>query len=187
MKLEKRDGGCSTAPNEETSFKGKKPVVVYIMILFIAAFLLMAWSFASHQRSNTEALGQLQTSVTAMQEVQELQDQVISLQKELVAAQETIEKQEREAELREQELEAEIQSYMAIAQLYTLEQLYSAQDFEACRKIIDSLEADGLAVRLSDDLSDSEHELGITISSRDRYHQLKEAVEAHESEQEANS
>ena len=62
---------------------GNKSVVVYIMVLFIAAFLLMAWSFASHQRSNTEALGRLQSSVTAMREVQDLQDQVIALQKEL--------------------------------------------------------------------------------------------------------
>ena len=46
---------------------GKKPVVVYIMILFIAAFLLMALSFFMHQRSNSEVLGELQNSVTTMQ------------------------------------------------------------------------------------------------------------------------
>lgn len=87
MKLEKRSGGSPAEPVEENADKGKKPVVIYIMILFIAAYLLMAWSFASHQRSNTEALGRLQSSVTAMQEVQDLQDQVISLQKELAEAQ----------------------------------------------------------------------------------------------------
>lgn len=86
MKLEKRSGG-GAEPVEENVDKGKKPVVIYIMILFIAAFLLMAWSFASHQRSNTEALGRLQSSVTAMQEVQDLQDRVIGLQKELAETQ----------------------------------------------------------------------------------------------------
>ena len=40
---------------------GKKPVVIYIMILFIVAFLLMALSFVMHQRSNSEVLGQLET------------------------------------------------------------------------------------------------------------------------------
>ena len=50
------------------------------MILFIAAFLLMALSFLMHQRSNTEALGDLQDSVTAMQEVQGYQVKVIQLQ-----------------------------------------------------------------------------------------------------------
>lgn len=46
--------------------RDKKPVVIYIMILFIAAFLLMTLSFFMHQRSNTEVLGELQDSVNAM-------------------------------------------------------------------------------------------------------------------------
>ena len=88
MKLEKRGSGNPAGPMEEDEPKEKKPVIIYIMILFIAAFLLMTWSFFSHQRSNTEVLGRLQSSMTAMQEVQELQDQVIALQKELAEAQE---------------------------------------------------------------------------------------------------
>ena len=64
MKLEKRSGGQPSEAPEEAP--GKKPVLVYIMILFIAAFLLMALSFAAHQRRNTEALGELQNSVSAM-------------------------------------------------------------------------------------------------------------------------
>ena len=43
---------------QETPETGKKPVIVYILILFLAAFLLMFLSMLSHQRSNTEALGQ---------------------------------------------------------------------------------------------------------------------------------
>ena len=80
MKLEKRsDGQGEPNPDRqpETAPTGKKPVVVYIMILFIAAFLLMALSFFMHQRSNTEALGELQHSVTAMQEVQATQEKIL--------------------------------------------------------------------------------------------------------------
>ena len=69
-----------------------KPVVVYIMILFIAAFLLMALSFLMHQRSNTEALGQLQNSVTAMQEVQATQEKNIELQEQLMDLQDELDK-----------------------------------------------------------------------------------------------
>ena len=72
-------------PKKENS-TGSKPVIIYIMILFIAAFLLMALSFLMHQRSNTEALGDLQNSVSAMQEVQSYQDKIIELQEELAAA-----------------------------------------------------------------------------------------------------
>ena len=80
MKFEKRSGDEAETPSsapEETPSTGKKPVVIYIMILFIVAFLLMALSFLMHQRSNSEVLGELQDSVTAMQEVQATQDALL--------------------------------------------------------------------------------------------------------------
>ena len=82
MKFEKRaDGGEVTPASSETPKTGKKPVIIYILILFLAAFLLMFLSMLSHQRSNTEALGQLQNSVSAIQEIQATQEQIIELQK----------------------------------------------------------------------------------------------------------
>ena len=72
MKLEKRSTGEPeepVQPDKPTPNK-KQPVVVYIMVLFIVAFLLMALSFFMHQRSNTEALGQLQHDMNALQAVQ---------------------------------------------------------------------------------------------------------------------
>ena len=90
MKFEKRSGDEAETPSsapEETPSTGKKPVVIYIMILFIVAFLLMALSFLMHQRSNSEVLGELQDSVTAMQEVQATQDALLDLQNQLDEAQ----------------------------------------------------------------------------------------------------
>lgn len=184
MKLEKRSEGGPVEPVEETEPRGKKPVVLYIMILFIAAFLLMAWSFASHQKSNTEAIGRLQSSVNAMQGVQE---RVVSLQKELDDAQDQIEDLERDLSLREMEMEAYNRQYQALGNLYTLERLYRQENLEGCREIIDSMEAEDLVVCLSDSLSDSDRELGIAVSSRERYQQLKEAVEAREAEAQGNA
>ena len=88
MKFKKRTDGGEIP--KEPEVKDRKPVVVYIMILFIAAFLLMALSFFMHQRSNTEVMGQLQSSVSAMQEAQETQEHVIQLQSELAKANEKI-------------------------------------------------------------------------------------------------
>lgn len=179
MKLEKRSEGGSVEPEENLTPKGKKPVVVYIMVLFIAAFLLMVWSFASHQRSNTEAIGKLQSSVTAMQGVQ---DRMLTLQDELEAAQAKTGELERQAELRDSEMAAYNRQYTALANLYSLERLYRQENLESCRKVIERMEAEDLVVCLSDSLSDSDRELGLTVSSRERYQQLKEAVEAREAE-----
>ena len=82
MKFEKRaDGGEVTPASSETPETGKKPVIIYILILFLAAFLLMFLSMLSHQRSNTEALGQLQNSVSAIQELKVISDSISDLEK----------------------------------------------------------------------------------------------------------
>ena len=85
-----RRGAEPLSPQEDKP-SGKKPVVIYIMILFIVAFLLMALSFVMHQRSNTEVLGELQDSVSAMQEIQTTQDALLDLQDQLDDAEETVE------------------------------------------------------------------------------------------------
>lgn len=174
MKLEKRSEGGPVEPVEEETPKGKKPVVVYIMILFIAAFLLMAWSFASHQRSNTEAMGRLQSSVGAMREVQDLQDQVIALQQELAEAEDTIEDQEKQSAENETHIEQLQSQIEGMSLLYTLQQCYSAGDLTACRACIDEFEGGGYQALLPQ-LS------GRNVTQpAERYRQLKEAVEARE-------
>ena len=129
MKLEERsDGSGEPVPSQEQT--GKKPVVVYIMILFIVAFLLMALSFFMHQRSNTEALGELQDSVSAMQEVQISQEQIIELQKNVD------ELEDRNASL-EEELEA------AMKQLDdTQNQLAALQALEETERLAAGTEAE---------------------------------------------
>lgn len=118
--MSQETAGQTPAPTPDKPPKGNKPVVVYIMILFIAAFLLMALSFFIHQRSNTEALGQIQSSVSAMQEVQAVQDKVIELQEELADAQEEIDS--LNDQLAEQEAEAAQvdKKIEALLGLYTL-------------------------------------------------------------------
>ncbi|MCI8689916.1 MAG: hypothetical protein HFF87_06335 [Oscillibacter sp.] len=170
MKFEKRSGGGELP--QEPEVKDRKPVVVYIMILFIAAFLLMALSFFMHQRSNTEALGQLQSSVSAMQEAQETQEHVMQLQKELENAQETIQELENAAAETQTALAAAEKTSSALLGLYRLQQQYLTQDYDACRETIAAFEAAGQAASLP-----ASAENGLT-SPAARYQQLKEAVEA---------
>ncbi|WP_418725803.1 hypothetical protein [Dysosmobacter sp.] len=175
MKLEKRsDGQGEPNPDRqpETAPTGKKPVVVYIMILFIAAFLLMALSFFMHQRSNTEALGELQHSVTAMQEVQATQEKIIELQEELAQVQED----QQDLKETEQDLQQELDDAQAREQallgLYTLQQQYAAGDLDACRATIGEMESAGYDRLLSNEAPEE----GVT-SPAQRFEELRQAVE----------
>ena len=144
MKFEKRSGDEAETPSsapEETPSTGKKPVVIYIMILFIVAFLLMALSFLMHQRSNSEVLGELQDSVTAMQEVQATQDALLDLQNQLDEAQTTIDALESSAEETDAALAETQRENQALLALYTIQQQYSAGDLAGCQASIDAFEA----------------------------------------------
>ena len=157
MKFEKRSGDEAETPSsapEETPSTGKKPVVIYIMILFIVAFLLMALSFLMHQRSNSEVLGELQDSVTAMQEVQAI---------------DALESSAEETDAALAETQRENQALLA---LYTIQQQYSAGDLAGCQASIDAFEAS----EYRDALPETAEE-GVTPPSQ-RYARLKEAAEA---------
>ena len=177
MKFEKRNAAGTPEPQEEKNSQGgNKPVVVYIMILFIAAFLLMALSFFMHQRSNTEALGELQNSVSTMQEVQATQEKIIDLQDKLAVAEdeldranEKLEKVQQERDVQEKSLRQEQDALLA---LYTLQQNYLNQNLDACVRTIEDAESAGLPAKLS-----AISQVGVTPPAI-RWQQLKEAVEA---------
>lgn len=142
--------GKDTPPADKP---GNKPVVVYIMILFIAAFLLMALSFFMHQRSNTEVIGELQHSVTAMQEVQAAQEKIIELQEEMDTAKD--QQAELQAELNEAQetLEDANSKLAALTNLYLLVGAYRSEDYDSCQQIIDQMESEGQGDLLTIDSS----------------------------------
>ena len=177
MKFEKRNAAGTPEPQEEkNSQDGNKPVVVYIMILFIAAFLLMALSFFMHQRSNTEALGELQHSVSTMQEVQANQEKIIDLQDKLAVAEEELDRVNDKLEAYQAEQEAAQkaleQENQALRALYELQQQYLTLNMEGCVKTIEDAESTGLPAKLS-----AISQAGVTAPAI-RWQQLKDVVEA---------
>ena len=160
-----------------------KPVVVYIMILFIAAFLLMALSFLMHQRSNTEALGQLQNSVTAMQEVQATQEKNIELQEQLMDLQDELDKTTAayagQLKALVGDLEQKQLALDAMTNLYLLQQTFSTGDYESCQEIIQIMEANQQVSALEDTgIGLEESTEGTILSLVDRVYQLKDATMA---------
>ena len=175
MKFEKRGSGAPE-PGQESQptppSGGKKPVVIYIMILFIVAFVMMAVSFIMHQRSNSEVIGKLQDSVSTLQEIQAVQDENIQLREQL--EQQTEETADLQRQLEEAAASAESAQKLseALTGLYTLQQQYATQDYEGCKKTIAAMEESGL-----DKLLPAETDSGVT-SPAQRYLQLREAVES---------
>ena len=173
----------NTAPkaSAQADKPGNKPVVVYIMILFIAAFLLMALSFFMHQRSNTEVIGELQHSVSAMQEVQAAQEKVIALQEEAAGLQEELDDAlEENQALKDQAAENEdrtedlVRQQDALLSLYSLMQEYAAKDYDACQAIMEAMEAE----QLPEALEEFSFGQGGVTRPAERYQELKAAVEA---------
>lgn len=178
MKFEKRGDSAQepstpsseSTPTAEPKTRSKKPVIIYIMIMFIVAFLLMALSFLMHQRSNTEALGELQDSVNAIQVVQQTQEKVIELQEELAQSQDYIDKLTEDVEKLQETLDQTTAENQALTHLYLLQQSYANQDYEASKALITEMESKGMVEQLP------QESLNNATSPYDRFAQLKEAV-----------
>lgn len=173
---------------QQKKSRSDKPVITYIMILFIAAFLLMALSFLMHQRSNTEALGQLQNSMTAMQEIQATQEENIALQEQLSDLQDELDKTLAAYDGQLKALVGDVEQKQlaldAMTNLYLLQQAYNAEEYASCAEIIAFMEANGQAEALviegaaEGHASDGIHFPAFWSSPTEQFQQLKEAVEA---------
>lgn len=158
MELRRSGGpeGDPELPAGDPPREGKKPVIIYILVLFAAAFLLMALSFFMHQRSNEEVMGRLQSSVSAMQELQNSQETIAQLQKDLEAAQEAAKTFELALDgatdvsaHTEQRLE---RTQEAMEWFWQLDESFLRGDLEMCREICEKLE-DGAETPLTEYLT----------------------------------
>jgi len=63
--------------------KKQMPVIIYLTILFLAAFALLLLSYFMQQRNNAEVLSGLKESVSAMQSVQSLETEKDALETQI--------------------------------------------------------------------------------------------------------
>lgn len=171
MKFEKRaDGGEVTPASSETPETGKKPVIIYILILFLAAFLLMFLSLLAHQRSNSEALGKLQNSVSAIQEIQATQEQIIELQKRLDETEAERDEAKEELKVISDSISDLEKTSQALLALYNLQQEYLTGNLDGCLLTLQEISDQHL-----DELLPSANTEGVTPPAQ-RYQELKEAI-----------
>lgn len=117
-----------------------KPVIQYILVMFIAAFLLMALSLVMHQRTTSEGIGELQHSFSAMQSIQSQQERVIELQDALNRADSEQEALEETIQSLEDQIRQDDMAAKAMEQLYILQQQYLREEYDHCRSTIQTME-----------------------------------------------
>ena len=153
-----------------------RPVILYIIVMFIAALMLMMLSMLMHQRTTAEGIGDLQHSFSAMADMQAHQEKIIALQDELDAAKDVIKDLEDQLSEIGEEKDALIAALEdgadALLYLYRLQNAWLKEDLELCRTTIQTMETLDLTSALS---TRKEHTLP---SPAETYAAIKADVEA---------
>lgn len=154
MKLEKRAQSASeeTAaqiPAAPAAENGRhKPVLLYLVILFAIAFVLILFSFIMHQRSNAEVLktavpgGDLAGAAAGGGAVQNVSEENKALHEQVDAL--------------TKQAEADARTHSALLLVWKLERLYAAGDNEGCLAAIEALQQDDLYLALPNETDEGE-------------------------------
>lgn len=131
----------------------KQSVVIYLAILFAAAFLMLLLAYFMQQRNSNAVIGNLQSSISQFQTVdelreenQQLQNQLQALEKKLDALQaenDVLTQQHTDASNRERRAQTESDLR---ATLYAVEYLCGAGDFQSAAERLLSINDDDLLI-----------------------------------------
>lgn len=125
-----------------TEKRHKRPsVMLYLVILFAAAFLLMAWSYVIQQRANHETMSDLEESSSALenviQENEDLKAQAAELERQLADAQDQLDTLSDTISDQEQVLE---QTCQAMDYFWQVNEAYVRGRYTLCRELITAME-----------------------------------------------
>lgn len=150
-------GSLQHAAEHEKAHK-KPSVLTYLVILFAAAFLLMAWSYFMQQRASNETIEGLKESVSAMQSVDMLQQANAALEKrveELTAQAAELQRQsealEGENAALQAQTERQAQSAQAMDWFWRIQREVSRGRYSSARTLVERFQASGLDAALPTD------------------------------------
>ena len=143
---------ANPAPPGGSPPKKRSPILIYILIMFIAAFVLMSLSLISNQGEQQQELTGILTDHAAMaeklqaalEENMQLKKQVSSLTEEVKELEEDLDAAHLSMTLTATEND-ELQKHLdAMNNLYLLEGAYRVKDYISCISLIQTLERTGL-------------------------------------------
>ncbi len=162
--------------------KKQMSVVIYLSILFLAAFALLLLSYFMQQRNNAEVLSGLKESVSAMQSVQSLETekdaletQIDSLQSQVGQLQSDLSAMTAQHDTDNSEKDKLSKQLQALDWLREIQELYGKKYYKAARAMIEKFQNSGLEKSLPDE---SLHAYGgsNTESPSERYESIVSAL-----------
>lgn len=136
----------------------KGSVFIYIIILFIAAFLLLLLSYLMQQRNNEEVISGLRDSASAIQSIEDLQneknkltEQVEALQEKNDLLEETIQNQQDKLLGLSDSLTQKEKEALAVDWLRQIQTLYAKKYYKSARSLISDFQATGLVPYLPEE------------------------------------
>ena len=159
--------------------KRRRSVFRYIGVLFMAAFILLLYTFMMERRQSQQQIDDLKQSASAVQTLQglmtsneELKDQVEDLQRQAEELQQKISQLEQERAAAQQETAEGERSIQALDWFWQINEAYVRGRYTLCRKLIQSLEEANLQDTLpKESITDNER-----FSPYDRYMEIRGRV-----------
>ena len=138
--------GLQHAAEHETVHK-KPSVLLYLAILFAAAFLLMALSYFMQRRASDETIQGLKESVSAMQSVETLQRDNAALEEEVATLTAQVSDLQTQAALNTEgtALQAQAQQQLqAMDWFWRIQREVSRNNYSTARTLVESFQSTGL-------------------------------------------
>lgn len=154
----------------------KMSVLGYITILFAAAFLLLLMSYLMQQRNNEEVISGLKESASAMQSIENLQDEKKDLTQQVQQLQQQLSDKTQAQEDAQKSSEKLEQQLNAMDWLREIESLYAKKYFKSARTMIAAFEDTGLPAYLPDTPLHSYNGSDV-LSPLEQYQKIVEALD----------
>ena len=160
--------------------KKQQSVLIYLVILFAAAFLLMALSYLMQRRSSDATIEDLRESVTAMQSVGDIQTQNENLRQQAADLEEQLEEAQRELDGMRDMLNAltvrEEKLTQAMDLFWQIDEAYVRGRWTLCRELIGRMEDVSAGSALKEYLPRESTTDNERFSPADRYQEIYDDV-----------
>ncbi len=160
--------------------KKQQSVLVYLVILFAAAFLLMALSYLMQRRSSDATIEDLRESVTAMQSVGDIQTQNETLRQQVADLEAQLEEAQRELDGMRDTLNTmtvrEERLTQAMDLFWQIDEAYVRGRWTLCRELIGRMEDVSAGSALKEYLPRESTTDNDRFSPTDRYQEIYDDV-----------